>query len=176
MNPLSHQIWKHVLADILMQLKYLPLALVAGILIGCFITVFTQKKQKLLLYTLFNVYLVMLAIITLFKREPGSSTNISLTLFETLGSPQANAYVIENVLLFIPFGILIPRIWKCTKRLSVCTFVGFCLSLGIEITQLLTGRGQFQIDDLLMNAIGAGIGAVIGLIRFRRRNYSKRRA
>lgn len=169
MNPLSHQIWKYVLADILMQLKYLPLALVIGILIGFFITVFTQKKQKFLLYSLISIYLVMLAIITLFKREPGSSTSISLTLFETLGSPQSNAYVIENILLFIPFGILIPRIWKCTKRLSICTFVGFCLSLGIEITQLLTGRGQFQIDDLLMNAMGAGIGAVIGLIRFRHR-------
>lgn len=79
MNPLSHQIWKYVLVDILMQLKYLPLALVIGILIGFFITVFTQKKQKFLLYSLISIYLVMLAIITLFKREPGSSTNISHT-------------------------------------------------------------------------------------------------
>lgn len=46
----------------------------------------------------------------------------------------------------------------------------FCLSLTIEITQLLTQRGHFQVDDILMNTIGAGVGALFGLFRFRKSN------
>ena len=49
-------------------------------------------------------------------------------------------------------------------------FAGFCLSLTIEITQLLTQRGHFQVDDILMNTIGAGVGALFGLFRFRKSN------
>lgn len=112
----------------------------------------------------------MIFIITIFEREPGSRTGISLTLCETLGGPRANAYVIENILLFIPFGFFVPKMWKGLRRLSVCVFAGFCFSLAIEVTQLLTQRGHFQVDDILMNTIGAGIGAVIGLIRFRKPN------
>jgi glycopeptide antibiotics resistance protein len=112
----------------------------------------------------------MIFIITIFEREPGSRTGISLTLFETLGGPHDNAYVIENILLFIPFGFLVPKMWKCLRRIPVCVFAGFCLSLTIEITQLLTQRGHFQVDDILMNTIGAGVGALFGLFRFRKSN------
>lgn len=162
---LSQQIWKYILADILAEVKYLPIALTAGLFAGCFIAAFINNKKKALLRTLSIIYLSMVFIITIFEREPGSRTGISLTLFETLGSPRANAYVIENILLFIPFGFFIPTLWKCKRRLSVCLFTGFCFSLAIEIIQLLTERGHFQIDDILMNTIGAGIGAIASMLR-----------
>ena len=160
----------YILKDILIELKYLPIALAAGILIGGVLLVFSRNRRRTFLSILYIIYFVMIFIITIFEREPGSRTGISLTLFETLGGPHDNAYVIENILLFIPFGFLVPKMWKCLRRIPVCVFAGFCLSLTIEITQLLTQRGHFQVDDILMNTIGAGVGALFGLLRFRKSN------
>ena len=36
--------------------------------------------------------------------------------------------------------------------------MGLCLSMMIEETQLATHRGFFEIDDLILNTIGALIG------------------
>lgn len=160
----------YILKDILIELKYLPIALAAGILIGGVLLVFSQNRRRAFLSILCIIYFVMIFIITIFEREPGSRTGISLTLFETLGGPHDNAYVIENILLFIPFGFLVPKMWKRLRRIPVCVFAGFCLSLTIEVTQLLTQRGHFQVDDILMNTIGAGVGALFGLFRFRKSN------
>ena len=160
----------YILKDILIELKYLPIALAAGILIGGVLLVFSRNRRRTFLSIICISYFFMIFIRTIFEREPGSRTGISLTLFETLGGPHDNAYVIENILLFIPFGFLVPKMWKCLRRIPVCVFAGFCLSLTIEITQLLTQRGHFQVDDILMNTIGAGVGALFGLLRFRKSN------
>lgn len=162
---LPQQTCRYILADIQAEVKYLPIALAAGFLIGCLMAVLSRNKNRMLLHTLSIIYLAMVLIITLFEREPGSRTGISLTLFETFGSPRANAYIIENILLFIPFGFLIPTLWKCRRRIAVCLFTGFSFSFIIEIIQLLTERGHFQIDDILMNTIGAGIGAIASMLR-----------
>ena len=61
---------------------------------------------------------------------------------------------------FIPFGILVPLKWKQLRNTFVCTFLGFCLSCVIEIMQLITERGHFQVDDILTNTLGALIGGL----------------
>lgn len=114
----------YILKDILIELKYLPIALAAGILIGGVLLVFSRNRRRTFL----------------------------------------------SILCIIPFGFLVPKMWKCLRRIPVCVFAGFCLSLTIEITQLLTQRGHFQVDDILMNTIGAGVGALFGLFRFRKSN------
>ena len=153
----------YILKDILIELKYLPIALAAGILIGGVLLVFSRNRRRTFLSILCIIYFVMIFIITIFEREPGSRTGISLTLFETLGGPHDNAYVIENILLFIPFGFLVPKMWKCLRRIPVCVFAGFCLSLTIEITQLpvsythLDGFGPvFKRSDEIINYLAKG--------------------
>lgn len=90
---------------------------------------FSRNRRRTFLSILCIIYFVMIFIITIFEREPGSRTGISLTLFETLGGPHDNAYVIENILLFIPFGFLVPKMWKCLRRIPVCVFAGFVSAL-----------------------------------------------
>lgn len=75
-----------------------------------------------------------------FSREPGSRKGIDLTLFEIWGSTAiAHAYVIENIIMFIPFGILAPMVFRRMKKAWVCVLVGCIFSCGIEISQLITG-------------------------------------
>ncbi|WKB36566.1 VanZ family protein [Terrilactibacillus sp. S3-3] len=67
---------------------------------------------------------------------------------------------IENILLFIPLGFMLPCIWKKYEVLWKTALSGMTLSLIIELSQLLNGRIT-DIDDLLMNTLGALIGWVI---------------
>ena len=68
--------------------------------------------------------------------------------------------LIENVLLFLPAGILCPWMWKQIRNWKRSFLLGFAGSLLIETLQMLTGRGLFQLDDLITNAAGmmAGYG------------------
>ena len=55
---------------------------------------------------------------------------------------------LQNVLLFIPFGFLLPQVklgslrWRCWK----VTLFGLVASLVIEMIQLTTHLGWFDID------------------------------
>lgn len=67
---------------------------------------------------------------------------------------------IENILLFIPLGFMLPCIWKKYEMLWKTALSGITFSLIIELSQLFNRRIT-DIDDLLMNTLGALIGWVI---------------
>lgn len=63
-----------------------------------------------------------------------------------------------NVLVFVPFGFLLPRIAKPCERYSVVLLNAFVFVLGIEVFQLFSAFGAFDVDDILLNCVGASIG------------------
>ncbi len=70
--------------------------------------------------------------------------------------------LIGNIVAFVPLGILIPLLVR--PRLSLGIVVLLCsllLSLSYEVTQLLTGIGIFDVDDLLLNTAGGVIGYML---------------
>ena len=71
---------------------------------------------------------------------------------------------VGNIVMFIPFGIFIPFLWKTSGKRTV--FIGFCVSLFIETCQLFLTRGT-DIDDLMLNTVGVFIGVVIYEIMFK---------
>lgn len=111
--------------------------------------------------TLFVMYMFVSCNIVYFSREPGSRVGIDMGLFSTWGvTSQAHAYVIENVILFIPFGLLFPAC--LSKKMSFLTiFAGALCSVCIEYIQYRTGCGYCQIDDIITNTVGAAIGYLI---------------
>ncbi|MBO4579188.1 MAG: VanZ family protein [Clostridiales bacterium] len=66
-----------------------------------------------------------------------------------------------NILLFVPFGFLLPTMAKFFRKFIVVVFFGFMASLAIETIQFFTSLGIFDIDDLLNNTIGAYIGYIL---------------
>lgn len=62
------------------------------------------------------------------------------------------------MLMFAPLGFLLPVIWKKAERLWITFAVSLGLTILIEVTQLLTGTGIFELDDLFHNAIGSLFG------------------
>lgn len=74
--------------------------------------------------------------------------------------------IFGNILLLFPLGIMLPMLWKKFNSLSKTILFAFCLSLSIETLQLLSGYignvgRAFDIDDILLNTIGAFIGFIV---------------
>lgn len=66
--------------------------------------------------------------------------------------------LILNILMFVPFGFLLPvgiRKMRVFWRTYLC---GFIVTLGIEVIQLVSGKGIFEWDDILNNTVGTMIG------------------
>ncbi len=64
---------------------------------------------------------------------------------------------ILNILMFIPIGFFIGGALK-KKRILDIIGIGFLLSFFIELTQLITTRGVFNVDDIIHNVLGCIIG------------------
>jgi len=79
-----------------------------------------------------------------------------------------------NVLLFVPWGVLVRTLWR--RGLVVATSTGLGISLLIETTQLTGVWGifpcayrLFDTGDLVTNTAGAAIGSLLALPFLRRR-------
>ncbi|MFT3985592.1 MAG: VanZ family protein [Lachnospiraceae bacterium] len=118
---------------------------------------------RICVFTVFSIYFSYLISLTLSGREAGSRTGyVNLVLFSTLirnGRLGLNA--VENILLFLPFGILVPVLWRFFRQWWSLVLMAFITSMLIELTQLLTARGFFELDDILLNTIGAFAGYLV---------------
>ena len=68
-----------------------------------------------------------------------------------------------NVIAFMPCGYLIPAMFEGRRSFADAVFIGFMVSFIIECTQLVFKVGSFDVDDLLLNTIGAALGYIIWL-------------
>lgn len=69
--------------------------------------------------------------------------------------------MIGNVLVTIPFGILLPFLRTKKTGLVRITIDTFLLSLCIETLQLVTKVGVFDVDDLILNTLGGLVGCLL---------------
>ena len=64
---------------------------------------------------------------------------------------------ILNCILLLPVGVLCQiSFGKSVKRAAL---LGFCISVTIEVLQLVLKRGLFEFDDIFHNTIGCAAGA-----------------
>lgn len=68
-----------------------------------------------------------------------------------------------NIIMFMPLGFLLPFIWKEFRSPLKVLLAGAGYSFGIEFCQLFNNRVT-DIDDLIMNTLGAVAGYVIWII------------
>ncbi len=137
----------------------------------------------LLLYTLFLVYVLFIRYRSAVSALPLGErvkTDANFTPFRTIDnyvyalkhdSINENVVfenIIGNLLLFLPVGAVLPSMsYKFNRAYKVLPLILFIIVL-IEGVQLITGLGRFDVDDVILNFIGAVIGCMI--------NYSIRNA
>ncbi len=68
-----------------------------------------------------------------------------------------------NVLAFIPCGILLPLIYTGSFVYLRTFLSGLAITLGVELIQLITSFGIWDIDDIVLNICGLLIGMLLSL-------------
>lgn len=63
-----------------------------------------------------------------------------------------------NVAAFLPMGIFLPYFIRTLNRIKSFAVTMTVIILSVEIIQLVTRRGSLDIDDFILNIIGALIG------------------
>lgn len=79
---------------------------------------------------------------------------------EILGTNIMLMNLAGNIAIFIPFSFIMSMACK-RKNAIIVTFYTFLFSFGIEVIQLVTKIGSFDVDDLFLNTIGGCIGCIL---------------
>ena len=66
-----------------------------------------------------------------------------------------------NVLVFVPVGIMLPIVHSASRRVFVMLANVLIFIIGIEVFQLFSNFGAFDVDDILLNTFGVLIGSCI---------------
>ena len=144
-----------------------------------------KKINKTAMWVCFVAYLLLLGYVVFFSsgfgREEHTEYRYNLTLFQEIGrfygvgvrTGYWNLFwlnVMGNVCVFVPFGAFLPALFlKCQKLVLVLLF-SLELSLAVELVQLVTKVGSFDVDDLLLNTIGGMLGYFVYKIMARRKH------
>ncbi|MFE6912025.1 VanZ family protein [Streptomyces erythrochromogenes] len=105
--------------------------------------------------------------------RPGSSIEAYLEHASTL---EAARQLGGNLLLGVPFGVLLPVLLPPARGLLRVAAVTVCLMTLVELIQgaLVTGR-VFDIDDVILNTSGALLGYLFIGLRLGRAVHPRRR-
>lgn len=146
-----------------------------------------ERKSILFRRTIFFIYLLIVIKLIIFKYpyeqlkaiadswEKGvileGLDTANFTLFKTIRmyikySYKLNSFenLIGNIVVFVPYGFLFPYVLKKGRNFFVMLLNAFLFVTGIEIFQLFSAFGAFDVDDILLNCVGAVIGYLFYLI------------
>lgn len=95
---------------------------------------------------------------------------------DQLGAFAVFANLAGNILIFVPYGFFISMASR-SRGFFKTLFFSMGLSLCVEITQLFSRVGSFDVDDILLNTVGGVVGHIIFLIcnAIRRKHYARNR-
>jgi len=80
-------------------------------------------------------------------------------------------FELGNFVAFIPFGIIIPLLFRCNFIRFIALFIVSITVL--ETLQMLSRLGSFDIDDIIINTLGAAVGFWAQRLVYRNRDQFK---
>jgi VanZ family protein len=128
---------------------------------------FVRALVLMVAFVAMVTFAVVLAKLTL---QP-SAASVSLTHTNLRPGSSIRAYLDQpqfrdtvkqiggNILLGVPFGVLLPAVWPRARGLVRVTIVTASVMMLVELVQgaLVEGRA-FDIDDVILNTLGAMLG------------------
>lgn len=99
-----------------------------------------------------------------------------LTYREQLGLFVVLANLVGNIIIFVPYGFFISMASKSRGLFKTFAY-SMGLSLCVEVIQLLTRVGSFDVDDIFLNTLGGVLGYVAFVFcnNIRRKLYVRKR-
>lgn len=150
-----------------------------------------NKPMKVNLWIFLALYLILIVTLTIFDKSWGRTgikvinsnidykmyfeNSVNLVPFKTivsyikqLGGAYSKSNVLfnlfGNLLAFTPLSVLLPLIFKKQNKLLVFILTMSGIIISIEFIQLLTSTGRFDIDDFILNLLGALVIYLITMI------------
>lgn len=159
---------------------------------------FYRKMIKTNIIVWFILYIVMILNLTLFDKyfgrgEFGVSLSVNMSLsdylnlnfnlvpFKTIGNyilayKNSNLLlsdflynILGNLLAFVPFALFLPRIFNNVNKFYKFFIIVSFFIIFIEVMQMITMSGSFDIDDYILNILGTSIFYYIINISFLKR-------
>ncbi len=156
--------------------------MISGIFVKCdfygvnILTNKAKKRTKLLLEVCFIIYIILLFYFLFFSDKFGRTTSRQEYTYniipfqeirrfikyrEIIGFESFMVNIAGNILAFCPFGFFLPILNDKKRGMLYVTLVSFEFSLLIELVQLITRVGSYDIDDIILNTIGGILGYII---------------
>ena len=132
----------------------------------------TKTRPHPVMVLLFVMYLFLLFYLLFFSKTYGrtmdSGYRYNLEPFkeikrflgnrDSLGSHSVVINLLGNIVAFAPFGFFLPILCKAGKNIVSCVLLTGLFSLLVETIQLISKVGAFDVDDILLNAMGGLVG------------------
>ncbi len=144
-----------------------------------------NKPMKINLWIFFALYVLLLVTLTLFDSMWGRNGfswinwfhddflsfvkhSMNLIPFKTImefakefNSMYSNRTILLNLfgnfIALMPMAFFLPLLFPKQNKFKNFFWTSFFIVLGIELTQLLTASGRFDIDDIILNVTGATV-------------------
>lgn len=136
-----------------------------------------KKKKKLVKagWLLFYLYIIMLSYFLFFSEHYGRENLVTgyrynlvffkeinrfITYRKQLGLESFLVNIAGNILAFAPFGFMLPMLNLRYRKFIYVAFLSLLFSLSVELVQLFFKVGIFDVDDIMMNALGGILGYI----------------
>lgn len=138
-----------------------------------------KRKNKIIGMLLFIIYLILLIYFLFFaeafgRADSGTLHSYNLEPFkeirrfyiyrDKLGYSAFVINVFGNILAFVPFGFFRPLIGRRRHSFTRTVFQGFVITFFIEVLQLISNVGSFDVDDIFLNTLGCIMGYILFLV------------
>ena len=140
-----------------------------------------QNSGSVWIRLLFVVYCVLMLWLLFGQRlgtvvyEQNLAENVNLQPFATMAmywrqlKGNASPYYIRhafinlagNVIMFVPLGYFLPKIFEKLRKIWKTTLFSMCLIIIVEIIQYFTMLGTCDVDDLILNMAGVVFGYLL---------------
>ena len=157
---------KDVMLEILPSI-WPMLVIILVILVTLRIAYLIKSKKKLVLYQellmlVFIIYILCLFHVVTFQDVNYGNNNFIpfKEIFRyNIGTSKFIKNILGNIIMFVPYGFFASYYLK-NRKVSTVIILSLIISFTIEFVQLYIGR-VFDIDDVILNIIGAIIGYII---------------
>ena len=138
---------------------------------------YREKQLRRILQIIFIIYIFLLLRFTLFKYAHITSLwdafflrkreysiipfRATYGMIRGLSPLRLIENLAGNIILFVPFGILLPLAFETKRKTLLFGCMTSCL---IEILQFVFAMGTADIDDIILNTLGTVFGYVIYII------------
>ena len=102
----------------------------------------------------YNYYVESSVNLIPFKTIIGYTKDIFTSLLDT---STIFANLLGNLVCMMPFALFIPMLFKKINNTKKFLITILCITLGIELIQFITFSGSCDIDDIILNTLGAFI-------------------